>query len=220
MADTGISVGDSLLFSTRNRVREAFRDRGADVVAELYARNKEKAPAAEELRGLEQQFAELTGTAPVGIAFENQLDISILQERLLLYDVSYDELYRTLRTAFKENSVAMLHSYQQYLPISIVGEERTVNEVLQQTLIQTRPDSKGEVEHIPLRELVKVRPAEDLKTITAGRNGEYIPFRFYEVDDAPELMEKVKREADATGDWIRPFPAVSSPTARCWTSWW
>ncbi|MDC1870249.1 efflux RND transporter permease subunit [Bacteroides uniformis] len=177
----------------------------ADVVAELYARNKEKAPAAEELRGLEQQFAELTGTAPVGIAFENQLDISILQEKLLLYDVSYDELYRTLRTAFKENSVAMLHSYQQYLPISIVGEERTVNEVLLQTLIQTRPDSKGEVEYIPLRELVKVRPAEDLKTITAGRNGEYIPFRFYEVDDAPELMEKVKREADATGDWDTAF---------------
>ena len=174
----------------------------ADVVAGLYARNKEKAPAAEELRGLEQQFAELTGTAPVGIAFENQLDISILQERLLLYDVSYDGLYRTLRTAFKENSVAMLHSYQQYLPISIVGEERTVNEVLQQTLI---PDSKGEVEYIPLRELVKVRPAEDLKTITAGRNGEYIPFRFYEVDDAPELMEKVKREADATGDWDTAF---------------
>ena len=56
----------------------------------------------------------------------------------MLYDVSYDELYRTLRTAFKENSVAMLHSYQQYLPISIVGEERTVNEVLLQTLIQTR----------------------------------------------------------------------------------
>ena len=177
----------------------------ADVVAGLYARNKEKAPAAEELRGLEQQFAELTGTAPVGIAFENQLDISILQEKLLLYDVSYDELYRTLRTAFKENSVAMLHSYQQYLPISIVGEDRTVNEVLQQTLIQTRPDSKGEVEYIPLRELVKVRPAEDLKTITAGRNGEYIPFRFYEVDDAPELMEKVKREADATGDWDTAF---------------
>ena len=82
---------------------------------------------------------------------------------------------------------------------------QSLNEVLQQTLIQTRPDSKGEVEHIPLRELVKVRPAEDLKTITAGRNGEYIPFRFYEVDDAPELMEKVKREADATGDWDTAF---------------
>lgn len=39
----------------------------------------------------------------------------------------------------------------------------TVNEVLQQTLIQTCPDSKGEVEHIPLRELVKVRPAGGLE---------------------------------------------------------
>ncbi|WP_418697114.1 efflux RND transporter permease subunit [Bacteroides sp.] len=177
----------------------------ADVVAELYARNKEKAPVAEELRGLEQEFTALTGTAPTGIAFENQLNISILQERLLLYNVSYDELYRVLKTAFKENSVAMLHSYQQYLPISIVGEERTVNDVLQQTLIQTRPDSKGEVEYIPLRDLVKVHPAEDLKTITAGRNGEYIPFRFYDVDNATPLMAEVKQAADATGDWDTAF---------------
>jgi len=177
----------------------------ADVVAELYARNKEKAPTADELNGLEQRFAARTGVAPTGIAFENQLNISILQEKLLLYNVSYEELYRTLKTAFKENSVAMLHSYQQYLPISIVGEERTVNEVLQQTLLQTRPDTKGEVEYIPLRELVRVRPAEDLKTITAGRNGEYVPFRFYEVDDVPALMKQVKREADATEDWDTVF---------------
>ena len=33
----------------------------------------------------------------------------------------------------------------------------------------------------------------------------HLPFRFYEVDDAPELMEKVKREADATGDWDTAF---------------
>ena len=177
----------------------------ADVVAELYARNKEKTPVADELRGLEQRFADLTGVAPTGIAFENQLDISVLQEKLLLYNVSYEELYRTLKAAFKENSVAMLHSYQQYLPISIVGEEQTVNDVLQQTLIQTRPDDKGRIEYVPLRELIRIRPAEDLKTITAGRNGEYIPFRFYDVADAPELMENVKQEADATQDWDTTF---------------
>ena len=177
----------------------------ADVVAELYARNKEKAPAAGNLRRLERRFGELTGISPTGIAFENQLNISIQQEKLLLYNVSYSELYRILKTAFKENSVAMLHSYQQYLPISIVGEEKTVNDVLQQTLIQTRPDDKGEVDYVPLRNLVKVAPAEDLKTITAGRNGEYIPFRFYEVDDAVPLMEEVKQAADATGDWDTAF---------------
>lgn len=177
----------------------------ADVVAELYARNKEKAPVAGDLRGLEHRFGEMTGITPTGIAFENQLNISIQQEKLLLYNVSYNELYRVLKTAFKENSVAMLHSYQQYLPISIVGEEKTVNDVLQQTLIRTCPDDKGEVNYLPLRNLVKVVPAEDLKNITAGRNGEYIPFRFYDVDDAAPLMEEVKQAADATGDWDTAF---------------
>lgn len=173
----------------------------ADVVAELYARNKEKAPVAADLRMLEQQLAERTGLPPTGIAFENQLNISILHEKLLLYNVSYDELYRVLKTSFKESSVAMLHSYQQYLPISIVGEEQTVNDVLQQTLIQTRADGTGKVEYIPLRDLVRITPAEDLKTITAGRNGEYIPFRFYGVKDAAALMAEVKQTADDTGNW-------------------
>ena len=177
----------------------------ADIVAELYARNKEKAPAAGELRELENHIARLTGTAPTGIAFENQLNISVQNEKLLLYNVSYDDLYRILKTAFKENSVAMLHSYQQYLPISIAGEERTVNDVLRQTLIPTRADGKGTVEYIPLRDLVKVTPAEDLKTITAGRNGEYIPFCFYETDDAELLMTKVRQVIEDTGDWETAF---------------
>ena len=130
------------------------------------------------------------------------MNLSINQEKLLLYQISYNELYRVLRTAFKENSVAMLHSYQQYLPISIAGDEKTVNQVLQETLIQTQPDSKtGEVYFIPLRELIKVTPAEDLKSITAGRNGEYIPYKFYGVENAEKLMTQVKETSSETGDW-------------------
>lgn len=176
-----------------------------DIVAELYARNKAEAPEAEEIRSVEQQLAEKTGIAPTGIAFENQLNLSINKEKLLLYRVSYNELYRILKTAFRENSVTMLHSYQQYLPISVAGDEKTVNDVLQETLINTQPDSKGNIENIPLRELVKVTSAEDLKSITAGRNGEYIPFDFYGVHNADRLMKDVKQVADATGDWDTGF---------------
>ena len=129
------------------------------------------------------------------------MNLSINQEKLLLYQISYNELYRVLRTAFKENSVAMLHSYQQYLPISIAGDEKTVNQVLQETLIQTQPDSKtGEV-NLFLRDLIKVTPAEDLKSITAGRNGEYIPYKFYGVENAEKLMTQVKETSSETGDW-------------------
>ncbi|WP_286338687.1 efflux RND transporter permease subunit [Bacteroides caecimuris] len=176
-----------------------------DITAEFYARNRAQAPVAETIRNLEHELAEETGTNPTGIAFENQLDLSVSKERLLLYRVSYNELYRVLKTAFRENSVTMLHSYQQYLPITIAGSEKTVNRVLQETLVQTQPDSRGNIEYIPLRELVKVTPAEDLKSITAGRNGEFVPFDFYGVRDAEKLIKDVKRVAGNTGDWDAGF---------------
>lgn len=176
-----------------------------DITAEFYARNRAQAPVAETIRNLEHELAEETGTNPTGIAFENQLDLSVSKERLLLYRVSYNELYRVLKTAFRENSVTMLHSYQQYLPITIAGSEKTVNRVLQETLVQTQPDSRGNIEYIPLRELVKVTPTEDLKSITAGRNGEFVPFDFYGVRDAEKLIKDVKRVAGNTGDWDTGF---------------
>lgn len=176
-----------------------------DIVAEFYARNRAQAPEAGTIRNVERQLAEETGVNPTGIAFENQLNLSINKEKLLLYRVSYNELYRVLKTAFRENSVTMLHSYQQYLPINIAGNEKTVNRVLQETLIQTQPDSKGAVEYIPLRELVRVTPAEDLKSIAAGRNGEFVPFNFYGVQDAEKLIKDVKRVVGNTGDWDTGF---------------
>lgn len=176
-----------------------------DVVAEFYTRNKAQAPEAEAIRRVERELEERTGIPPTGIAFENQLNLSIIKEKLLLYRVSYNELYRTMKTAFRENSVTMLHSYQQYLPVSVEGEERTVNDVLQETLIQTMPDGKGNIEYIPLRELVTISPAEDLKSIASGRNGEYVPFDFYGVKDGEGLIKEVKRLAEETGDWDTGF---------------
>lgn len=176
-----------------------------DVVAEFYTRNKAEAPKAEAIRSVEQELGRKTGINPTGIAFENQLNLSISKEKLLLYRVSYNELYRVLKTAFRENSVTMLHSYQQYLPINIAGDEKTVNEVLQETLVQTQPDNRGNVDFIPLRELINVAPAEDLKSITSGRNGEYVPFDFYGVRNADRLMREVKQVADETGDWDTGF---------------
>ena len=171
----------------------------ADIVAELHTRNKSEAPEASVLNKIEQQIEAKTGHTPVGITFDNQLNITIDRQKLLLYNVDYNEVYRLLKTAFKENEVATLRSYQQYLPITLAGEEQTVNEVLQKTLVNTVPDTEGNVRYIPLQSLVRVTPGEDLKTITAGKNGEYIPFSFYDIDNAEQLMENVKKEIDT--DW-------------------
>ena len=173
----------------------------ADVVAELHTANKSQAPEAEHLQRLEKEITQVTGNVPTGIAFRNQMNLIINKEKLLLYNVSYDELTRVLRTAFKENKVSTLRSYQQYLPISIAGEEKSVNSVLSETLVRTMADGNGEVNYIPLNNLVTVVPAEDLKSITAGKNGEYIPLSFYDVKDAPGLMRKVKEVVNEEKEW-------------------
>lgn len=177
----------------------------ADIVAELQTRNKTKSPEPETLRNIQNELEMETGETPTGIAFENQLNIAIDREKLLLYNVSYDEIYRTLKTAFKENEIATLRSYQQYLPINLAGNDQTINELLQQTLIRTLPDKNKQTQYIPLQSLVKVTPSEDLKTITAGKNGEYIPFNFYEVEQPEMLMDKTKAKIGATNDWDLDF---------------
>ena len=101
--------------------------------------------------------------------------------------------------------MAVLHSYQQYLPIGIVGEDKTVDEVLRTTLVRTQPDAYGKVDYLPLSYFVRLSPGEDLKSITAGRNGEYVPFAFHDVQEPERLMRRVKQEADATGRWEAQF---------------
>ncbi len=183
-------------------VFEKLFDTGdAPFIAEFYARNKGMAPQPEEVRNLQSRMTQLIGKAPEGMAFENQLNIHISQEMLHLYHVSYDEVMQTLKTAFKENNVATVHTYQQNLPVSIVGPEQTVNEVMAQTLVRTQSDAQGQVNYIPLNSLVKLTPSEDVKTITAGRNGEYIPFSFFDVNDERPLEEASRKVAKEAGHW-------------------
>ena len=183
-------------FAPPETVFEKLFDTGeADIVAELYARNKEVTPEAVEIQRMEQDIETVSGEKPVGVAFDNQLNISIDNQKLLLYGISYEEVYRTLRTAFKENEIATLRSYQQYLPITLAGGEQTVQDILQKTLIRVassaETDGDEAARFVPLRALVHVSPGQDLKTLTAGKNGEFIPFSFYDVKDAEALMDKI-----------------------------
>ncbi|MGM9759716.1 MAG: efflux RND transporter permease subunit [Parabacteroides sp.] len=171
----------------------------AAIVAELYARDKTQAPEQEKLVQLEQDLTQQTRLTPVGIAFDNQLNLSIDREKLLLYQVDYQEIYRVLKTAFRENEVATLRSYQQYLPITLAGTAQTVQQILQQTLIRTQREAGKPADYVPLQAFVRVTAGADLKSITAGKNGEYIPMRFYEVPDAERLMDQIRQME--TGAW-------------------
>lgn len=172
-----------------------------DVVAKLRLMNRNASPAPENLRALQTEIGKKTMQQTEDIPWSSQLNLQVDHEKLLLYNVAYAEVDRVLRTAFRENQASTLHSYQQYLTISIAGEEQSVNRVLAETLVQTMPDTQGRIYQIPLRELVKAVPTEDLKSIIADDNGEYVPLNYYLTGGEQRLMNEVRSVVTQHADW-------------------
>jgi multidrug efflux pump subunit AcrB len=173
----------------------------ADLVVEYYTTGKAHEIDANTIRVMEKNVGKITGEAPVGNSFQNQLNLHIDREKLLLYNVPYDLVYRTLRTAFKENQFATLRSQQQYLPVIMGDEEKTVREIIEHTLIETSVNASGTRNRMALSTFVSLTPTEDMKTIVAGKAGEYIPFYYYKTQQPERIIEKVEQETRQDADW-------------------
>lgn len=193
-------------FSPPENVFEKIFDTSeADIALQLYSANREDIPDAETIRSTERKLLAATGEEAEGVPFEQQYTVTIDKEKLLLYGVDYGEVYRTLRTAFRENQIAVLRSYQQYLPISLTGKQQTVEQVLRETLVKANTTSDNTRTMIPLQSLVKVHRGEDIKTIVAGKNGEYIPMNYYNVKHPETIIEKTETVIRQDNAWEAQF---------------
>ena len=173
----------------------------ADLTVEYYTTNKAREIDAATIRLLERNIGEITGETPAGNSFQRQFNLSVDREKLLLYNVPYDLIYRTLRTAFKENRFATLRSQQQYLPVILGDEEKSIREIMEHTLVETSSSSDGVRNKVALSTFVSIMPSEDLKTIVAGKAGEYIPFYYYETGNPEKIIGSVQESARTDRDW-------------------
>lgn len=189
-------------FSPPENIFEKIFDTGeAEIIVQLYPKNREDIPDAAAIRQMEASLRASTGEQAENIPFEQQFVVTIDREKLLLYGVSQQEVSQTLKTAFRDNQVAVLRSFQQYLPISIAGREQSIRDVLQQTLVYGYPSDRSQTIRVPLAALVSLMPGEDIKTIIAGKNGEYIPLYYYNTEQPEKLMEKTRETIRQEGSW-------------------
>ena len=56
--------------------------------------------------------------------------------------------------------------------------------------VKTVPAAGRASMSIPLQALVSISRGEDVKTIVAGKNGEYVPINYYDVKDPEALIKK------------------------------
>jgi multidrug efflux pump subunit AcrB len=180
-----------------------------EFVAEYHGLNRNTALDEPAVRTIEERLTEITGQAPEKTAFQAQLNISFNREKLLLYGIPASTVERALKTAFRENRFSTLHSEQQYLPVTLGGDAMTVNEVMRHTLIDAPVGADGNRRKLPLAAFIEITPGSDLKTITAGKSGEYIPFVFTGLDAPDTVMSPIaadarSRQADISfsGSWF------------------
>ncbi|MDP3642554.1 MAG: efflux RND transporter permease subunit [Bacteroidota bacterium] len=107
--------------------------------------------------------------------------------KLMLYDVSFDEIYSRLKTAFNENQVFLISDNQDFVPVVLGSKTLDLMSVINGLFIRNRKN-----EMIPIRDLVSETKGEDLKVIIAGKEGEYFPVNFEISDKAvSDVSEKV-----------------------------
>lgn len=184
-----------------NIFEKIFSSSEADLEARLSATDRGKSSNVESLLKLEQSIENATGVESSGIPLRDRINIVIDREKLLVYRVDYSAVARALRTAFKSNSVSTLRSYSQYLPIGINGEGQSVESILANTIIETKPDDKGIRSEIPLKYLVSIVRDQDIKNISAGRNGEFVPLDYYNLPAPQATMSRISAAVDSASGW-------------------
>ena len=101
---------------------------------------------------------------------QEQIELSIDQEKLALYQVDPEGLIRKLKTLFNENQIGTLRTSQQFVPIRIRLPQEELYQTLSGAMIANRQGTL-----LPLNAFITTARSWDYKQIFAGKSGEVLP---------------------------------------------
>ncbi|MBC9797814.1 efflux RND transporter permease subunit [Sinomicrobium weinanense] len=168
-----------------------FSDNSAPLTARL--RPVENIVQNEELQILWQELKrELPDVDLSPIAWEESLTFRANGEKMIAYNVSEDRLSNTLQSAFNEKEVLSIMNNQEFVPVVLGGEENNISKILQETMVGADDSTYYHVNEF----LISSRGL-DLKTVIAGKEGEYYPLDLeVESSSASQIIEKIKNVID------------------------
>jgi multidrug efflux pump subunit AcrB len=89
---------------------------------------------------------------------------------LALYEVTYDQVFSSLKQAFRENKIMVITGNQSFIPVILGDKPKQIRDVISRLTVINKNNIV-----IPLNRLLKEESGKDLKTIIAGQEGEYFP---------------------------------------------
>lgn len=199
-----------------NVFERIFDTNEPELVVELHHKDKETQNDVSHLHDMTRLIEETAQEQVTAPATGQQINLTVDRERLLIYGVTYNEITQLLKTALRDNKIATLRSYQDYLPITVAGSEQTLDGILNHTFV-TIPAGNGSRERhsIPLKTFVTQSPGEDFKMLTAGSAGEYVPYTFAETEHAKSIAEDIKQAIhDKLDGWEVNFSGAHFSSSR------
>lgn len=167
-----------------------FSDKEAPLVARL--RNVENLGSAqnEQLKKVWGQIKSNVSDLDLQpIAWQEHINLVANQEKLMTYGVSSSTLFDALKSAFNEREILSVVDNQNFVPVILGENNKTIAEVLSQTTVQSRDSA---VFHAS--DFIKVVNTQDMKTITGGVEGEYYPMELNTNDDnVNQTIDNVKK---------------------------
>ncbi len=116
------------------------------------------------------------------IPVEAIVTLEILQEKLLVHGVLYDEVIDKLRSILRNNRITELRSSDRIIPVQVSEKEGQDLEVLLRgSYIQTPGGQR-----IPIGEFIELGLGHDYKNIESGKGGEHILLTTSEYFDGME----------------------------------
>lgn len=166
-----------------------FADKQAPLVAHL--RNvanlgsKQNEQLIRVWKQVQQEFGSLELKA---IPWQEYMILEADKEKLMIYNVSAENLYGTLKSAFNERQILSVIDNQDFVPVILGGSVKSINEVLNKTEVLS---NDGTI--FNANDFIKVTNSQDLKIIEGGVEGEYYPLELNISDkDLDETMTQMK----------------------------
>ena len=152
----------------KNIFQYLFGSKKSELTAQVFSRSSLEVPTEENLSKIQNLLLEKTSTE---IPLKQTAFIEILHEKVMLYDVSYNDLLNELKSTFNQNFIDNLKTAQKFIPIKLKYQTENFETMISELFVKNKNK-----ELIAVRNLIKTYPTEQYKTITANRSGEYLAF--------------------------------------------
>ncbi|MBN2636109.1 MAG: efflux RND transporter permease subunit, partial [Prolixibacteraceae bacterium] len=163
--------GDFSFTETDNLFNLAFGKDEKPLVAQFSHTRTDSEDYMPNVTLLQQKMeAEFPGKVESKMVTRKLILLETDPEKLLFYNIDNNALYREIKSAFNVNTVFTINDNNMFIPVSISTNYSSVYQIISGLTVRN-----NNREEIPLSGLVKASSGTDLKSIVAGKDGEYFP---------------------------------------------